>query len=342
MRSARFFLPDHSEDYANTMNKRNFPARTLERALERLTLASSFLALTGCTAMTGLDASNTFSCPAEPGVACSSLSETYDASLEHALPYQMRDARIAEAKAKQAAQGIEAPAAAAPDGTDPEHSDKALRNDTAADTGFVRSGFAASSPGEVPKAAKAAMDAAKQRAASERAAQVPARQSTESLASAALNIEAFAMPRRMPEMLVRIWIAPWTDMDGDLHDASYVYTRIREARWATAAARKPETGPALVPLPFGRLGEVPNDSARTGAASTSSNPSPAANDRAADAEYGNGARSLEDAKAALGAAAAGGMRNTANATSGFEAFTDFSRFHAVKPLDGAAPKEPVR
>ena len=56
----------------------------------------------------------------------------------------------------------------------------------------------------------------------------------------------------MPELLLRIWVAPWTDADGDLHDAALLYARIREAQWATAARRNADAGPALMAMPFGR------------------------------------------------------------------------------------------
>ena len=37
---------------------------------------------------------------------------------------------------------------------------------------------------------------------------------------------------RVPAMVMRIWVAPWTDVAGDLHMPSYVYTEIAGRRWS--------------------------------------------------------------------------------------------------------------
>lgn len=40
-----------------------------------------------------------------------------------------------------------------------------------------------------------------------------------------------AMPLRSPPTVLRVWIAPWEDSDGDLHDQSYIYLAIDGGRW---------------------------------------------------------------------------------------------------------------
>lgn len=39
------------------------------------------------------------------------------------------------------------------------------------------------------------------------------------------------MPIRTPVKVLRVWIAPWEDKDGDLRDQSYVYLALNESRW---------------------------------------------------------------------------------------------------------------
>lgn len=40
-------------------------------------------------------------------------------------------------------------------------------------------------------------------------------------------------PLRVPPKIVRIWIAPWEDSDGDLHQPEYIYSEItdKKGRW---------------------------------------------------------------------------------------------------------------
>lgn len=39
------------------------------------------------------------------------------------------------------------------------------------------------------------------------------------------------MPIRTPIKVLRVWIAPWEDKDGDLRDQSYVYLTLNQSRW---------------------------------------------------------------------------------------------------------------
>ena len=38
-------------------------------------------------------------------------------------------------------------------------------------------------------------------------------------------------PIRSQPTLLRLWLAPWEDADGDLHDQSYVYVMADPGRW---------------------------------------------------------------------------------------------------------------
>lgn len=40
------------------------------------------------------------------------------------------------------------------------------------------------------------------------------------------------MPIRVQPEIMRLWISPWIDMEGDLHDAGYVYVEVDKSRWA--------------------------------------------------------------------------------------------------------------
>ena len=250
--------------------------------LAALPACLSLAALQGCTALTGLDAASSFSCPAEPGVACSSLSATYEASEAGALPYQQRESAKKDKSEEREARVDE---------TTTER--QAFPQDA---SGVVRTGFAESlSRAAAPAPISNVSSPADPKAipSSEPGISHPAA-TPQTLADAAL-------PRRMPELLLRIWIAPWTDIDGDLHDASCVYARIREARWATAARRQADPGPALVPLPFGQSqgsqNSSPADNRNPEARGPKSQQSETSLNAANGSRFGDGASALEAAKA---------------------------------------------
>ncbi len=61
---------------------------------------------------------------------------------------------------------------------------------------------------------------------------------------------------RVPAKVMRIWVAPWTDVEGDLHMPGYVYSEITTRRWSIggdvrAAANAPSSfdpnGPWMTP-----------------------------------------------------------------------------------------------
>ena len=54
-------------------------------------------------------------------------------------------------------------------------------------------------------------------------------------------------PIRTPSQVMRIWIAPWEDADGDLMVSSYVYTELEPRRWMIGKAA-PTTSSSLIPL----------------------------------------------------------------------------------------------
>ncbi|TWI69291.1 conjugal transfer pilus assembly protein TraV [Pseudoduganella lurida] len=52
-------------------------------------------------------------------------------------------------------------------------------------------------------------------------------------------------PLRSEPRVLRIWIAPWIDDEGTLHDQSYLYTQIDAGRWLIGEVRKEAAAPAL-------------------------------------------------------------------------------------------------
>jgi len=45
-------------------------------------------------------------------------------------------------------------------------------------------------------------------------------------------------PLRSGERVLRVWMAPWVDKDGDYHDQSYVYLVLNHGHWYVDQARK--------------------------------------------------------------------------------------------------------
>ncbi|OAI06842.1 conjugal transfer protein TraV [Methylomonas methanica] len=54
-------------------------------------------------------------------------------------------------------------------------------------------------------------------------------------------------PIRTPSQVMRIWIAPWEDADGDLMVSNYVYTELEPRRWMVGKSA-PTTSSSLIPL----------------------------------------------------------------------------------------------
>jgi conjugal transfer pilus assembly protein TraV len=54
-------------------------------------------------------------------------------------------------------------------------------------------------------------------------------------------------PLRTPAQVMRIWIAPWEDADGDLNVSGYVYTELEPRRWMIGKPT-PALAPTIAPL----------------------------------------------------------------------------------------------
>ena len=45
------------------------------------------------------------------------------------------------------------------------------------------------------------------------------------------------LPRRVPEEVLTLFVAPWTDADGDLHEGETVYLTVSRSHWAEGGRR---------------------------------------------------------------------------------------------------------
>ncbi|WP_209015588.1 type IV conjugative transfer system lipoprotein TraV [Roseibium sp. RKSG952] len=62
------------------------------------------------------------------------------------------------------------------------------------------------------------------------------------------------IPVRTPAQVMRIWIAPREDVNGDLHVSSYVFTEIEPRRWSIGTPA-PQSTPKLNPLTTAKAGQ---------------------------------------------------------------------------------------
>ena len=188
------------------------------RRLSCLTTALTVAGLlSGCGTLTGLDASDEFSCPMTPGTHCRSLSDTYADSLAGRTPDQLAKGRAADTRA--ATEGI------ARDTALPS----AVSSLEAPSSGSTGPGVQSTDATVNPKASRS-----------------PARSAVRPASHA---------PARLPEVIVTIWIAPWTDDEGDFHEGERIHARAFDARWAAARRRADNASQrrAVVQLPFGSL-----------------------------------------------------------------------------------------
>ena len=57
-----------------------------------------------------------------------------------------------------------------------------------------------------------------------------------------------SLPLRTPARVLRIWIAPWEDNQGDLNHPGYLFTEIEPRRWSVGMSAPDTVDPVLRPL----------------------------------------------------------------------------------------------
>jgi conjugal transfer pilus assembly protein TraV len=133
--------------------------------------AIATIAMSGCQSLSGLDATDKFTCRAIGGVPCESMTDIHERTKAGTLPAQQK-------KEKQIGQ-----------------LQKSRAETTVAMTSII------ASTGMTP--------------------------------AIATGIPLLTQPTAL-----RIWLAPWKDADGDLHDQSYIYVKTGEVDWVPEHTRQ--------------------------------------------------------------------------------------------------------
>lgn len=113
----------------------------------------------------------------------------------------------------------------------------------------ARDVYAATNDGNVPRPMRS------EQAQPEEGVLASSRVPTSSTSSGDVVIDNYVTPRlpdrpvpiRTPAQVMRIWVAPWEDTNGDLIVSGYVYTEIEPRRWVIGDGA-PRSEPVLRPL----------------------------------------------------------------------------------------------
>lgn len=213
-----------------------FSTLPLKKTLTLASLVSSSVLLTGCGSLTGLNANDDFSCPMRPGVQCRSLSDTYQDSVLHRTPDQLEKDRAIEGSSLSA-NTSNTPLASAVTTTDgaPVPAEAVVSKPTAnLETDINPNQLAQQTP-QQPTVETTPLGVTKPK---QKARPVLRPMSH--------------VPSRVPEVIVTIWMAPWTDDEGDFHEGEKIHARAFDARWASARRRADlaDNRRAVVQLPY--------------------------------------------------------------------------------------------
>ena len=211
--------------------------------LTALLAGTAVLGLSGCASnLSGVGGTPTYACKAPAGAQCTSVSGVY-------------------ANAGQGARqllGSDAPRAVG--------------------SGTLRTPVADATPHGPVVRSGAGAPAPKASAVETRPAPAPASGATTvapTAPSGAVPAQSTAALRTAPRVL-RLWIAPWEDSDGDLHEASTVHVLIDHGRWLIERVRPAPRGPRMGVTPPSAPSTAPTSAPAGGQASsisTRANPS---------------------------------------------------------------------
>lgn len=205
-------------------------------------LVPMVLTLAGCANLSGLGGSSEFQCKAPPGVPCMSISGVHANDRAGNLPAQRNPTGLGEAAREGSQPGRNLDTAAT----------------TATAPGIVGEGGAETYAGPSVPSSKSPV-----RTPYKGTGFSPTRMAGASPAT--LNTAAAPLGAiRSDPTVIRLWIAPWEDADGDLNDQGFVYLQIDSGRWLIEHNRaqiRREFAPQRLPLvslvpagPGGRAG----------------------------------------------------------------------------------------
>ena len=199
--------------------------------------------LSGCSSLTGLvDAADDFSCPRTgDGMPCSSLSTTFEAHEAGQLPHQIAERNSTQASEAWMEPQLAQEPAARPVPSKAPHSESAFRP-VAAESGTTN--LQAQTSGDLSK------DAASPSAAPDEVQTLLDRMDAQIKAFEKLSSTAsVSQPQRRPERILTLYVAPWTDAEGDLHEGHQMHIRLAAASWSNTRAAVIEE-PALTAAPL--------------------------------------------------------------------------------------------
>ena len=222
----------------------------LRTALAAITAAAT-VGLTGCMNLTGLaGASDEFSCPgAVNGTPCTSMQLVHAKSVAGNVPVSAEELQAAKAAAMVPAKkaGTAQLSAADFEGTavlgGAGSGSAGLGRGSENGAAFPTSDALSVEPGTAETAGMTGVPGVAGVGAAARTRPAP-----HELAATANR------PVRVPEKLLAVWIAPYQDQDGDLHEGHMIWVTVERARWRTVDAKKGRGAAWAQSVPIGMSG----------------------------------------------------------------------------------------
>ena len=207
-----------------------------------LSLAIAGSLLSGCGTITGLDAGSTFSCNVPEGVPCQNLASAYVSSLAQSDANTGADLGAEDTK--------ETTQRNAPENGPTSGKDQRTPLSAAGSLAAYRDAqrrHRAHPESLTRRMTDGEMEAWLARQSETQTSAPTSGEPTTSDASALTRTgvkgvngvtgDGITMPRRVPERVLTLFVAPWTDSDGDLHEGETVYLTVAKSHWAEGGRR---------------------------------------------------------------------------------------------------------